>query len=122
MGDLTVGDVVEINRSIVDRFGVTFGVLNMGNLDFVVESAMHSQDVFRKAAELMYGIARGHPFMDGNKRTAFEAAFLTLDSFGIALKVEPKEAEDFMLRIVSSESLTVREVEMWIRRHGDWYE
>ena len=110
---------MEINRSITRESGAEFGIINVGNLEFIVEKAMHTRNVFRKAADFLCGISRGHPFLDGNKRTAFEAARMILKLQGVGFKVGAVEAEEFMVNLASSESLTVKEAELWIRGHSD---
>ena len=53
-------------------------------------------DVFTVAASLAYGIARNHPFIDGNKRTSFAAAMTFLYLNGYELSVETQDdAIDF---------------------------
>lgn len=68
------------------------------------------------AAAYAFGIARNHPFVDGNKRTAFVAleTFLVLN--GKALTVDDAEAVSVMLRLAAGE-LSERELADWIRRH-----
>lgn len=118
MKELTRDNLIEINKSL-NKFGVDFGVISGGNLDFTIEKAAHCQGVFRKAAIVMHGVAVGHPFLDGNKRTAFEAAGFLLSLHGIDLNVEPDEGERFMLRLVSPEGITITETEIWVRKHSD---
>lgn len=45
-------------------------------------------------------IARGHPFNDGNKRTAFAAAIAFLRLNGYSIKATPKELESLAQSIV----------------------
>ena len=49
-------------------------------------------DLFDLAAAYAYGIARNHPFVDGNKRTAFVAArtFLLINGYQIAASKEDR--------------------------------
>lgn len=117
--DVTKEEIIRINREIAAEFGNVFGMINESNLDFLMAKIRNIKDTFRKAAEILYGIARGHPFLDGNKRTAFQTTFALLLRNGISLKVDPAEGEAFMMHAATEESLTVREVEIWIRRHSD---
>ncbi len=50
-------------------------------LEFIVWKVAETRGVDRKAATLLMEISRRRPFMDGNKRTAFESmlAFLELN-------------------------------------------
>lgn len=49
-------------------------------------------DVFELAATLAFGIARNHPFVDGNKRMAFITAFMTLRLNGVYLDASERDA------------------------------
>lgn len=42
------------------------------------KAAYGDPDVFQLAAAYLFGVARNHPFADGNKRTAFLAAYAFL--------------------------------------------
>ena len=68
------------------------------------------------AAEYAFGIARNHPFADGNKRTAWVLARLFLALNDHALRFEPAEAIKAMLALAAGE---LSEVEMadWFRQH-----
>lgn len=115
---ITKGEIIEINRKVTSSYGEAFGMINEGNLDFLSSKIVHIEDPFRAAAELLCGIARGHPFLDGNKRTAYQSASLHLEKSGIDLAVDPEEGETFMLKAASSESLTLKEAREWIRSHS----
>ncbi len=116
--DITKEEIVELNRKIVELFGGHTGLQNEANLDFALLKAENAKDIYRKAAELMYWINKGHPFLDGNKRTAFEAARIFLLANDIKLKFGENDAEDFMVKMAQPETLSVKEVEIWIREHG----
>ncbi len=45
------------------------------------------------AAAYLYHICRGHPFLDGNKRTALAAAGVFLEVNAILLRATPRELE-----------------------------
>ena len=66
------------------------------------------------AADYAFDIARDHPFIDGNKRTAFVAMELCLELNGFRLDATDEEALMTMLRLAASES-TEGEFAAWIR-------
>ncbi|MBR0654162.1 type II toxin-antitoxin system death-on-curing family toxin [Plastoroseomonas arctica] len=49
-------------------------------------------DLFRLAAAYAFGLARNHPFADGNKRAAFIAAVTFLEFNGMATNLDEGEA------------------------------
>jgi death-on-curing protein len=57
-----------------------------------------------------------HPFVDGNKRTAFEIAKAFLQLNGQYLEVEDDEAFSTLISVAKGE-LNLKNVELWIRKH-----
>lgn len=66
------------------------------------------------AAAYAFGIARNHPFVDGNKRTAWVFARLFLALNGVALRFTPEDAIRAMLALAGGE-LSEEEVAAWFR-------
>ncbi len=119
--EITKREILELNKNIIEEYGGSIGLQNEGNLDFILAKVRNAKDVYRKAAELMHGINQGHPFLDGNKRTAFESAKIFLLANSIRLKVDEKPAEEFMIKMAQPEKLSIREVEIWIKGHSEKY-
>ncbi len=73
-------------------------------------------DVAALAAAYAYGIARNHPFVDGNKRTAAVVAetFLMLNGYGL----DASDAELVVAFVaLASGDLSEDELAGWFRRH-----
>ena len=66
-------------------------------------AAYGEPDVAALAAAYGYGIARNHPFIDGNKRTAFVAAFTFLRLNGIAIRPDPAKGVRMMEEIAAGQ-------------------
>jgi death-on-curing protein len=60
-------------------------------------------DLATSAAAYAFGLARNHPFIDGNKRTAFVAAELFLDLNGMVLAASDADCVLTMLRLAAGE-------------------
>jgi death-on-curing protein len=67
------------------------------------------------AASYAFGIARNHPFVDGNKRTAWVFARLFLALNGVALSFEPEDAIRAMLALAAGK-LGEEAVADWFRQ------
>lgn len=74
-------------------------------------------DAAALAACYGFGIARNHPFIDGNKRTAFLATGLFLALNGLRLTATQAEATLTMLALAAGE-LPEDEFAEWIRQHS----
>ena len=70
------------------------------------------------AAAYAFGIARNHPFVDGNKRTAWVAARLFLALNGIGLNFDKADATLMVQRLAAGE-LGEDEVTAWFAGHID---
>lgn len=110
-----------LQRETLAEFGGLSGIRDEGlflsalarprNL-FVYEEVT---DISRLAAAYAYGIARNHPFNDGNKRAAFLAIGMFLAINGFLLKVEPTEAVNTMLALAAGD-LTELDLASWIEK------
>lgn len=76
-----------------------------------------SPDAAALAAAYGFGIARNHPFVDGNKRTAFVAVELFLDLNGHDLLADDADCVLTMLHLAAGE-LSEEAFAAWIRQHS----
>jgi death-on-curing protein len=65
-------------------------------------------DIFAKAAALLQSLARNHALIDGNKRTAWAAAWTFLYINGVALgRFDVDDAEAFMNDLATNSDLDI---------------
>lgn len=74
-------------------------------------------DFAELAASYGFGLAKNHPFVDGNKRAAFLAVGLFLYLNGYRLQATQAEATLAMLALAGSE-ITESEFAQWVRDHA----
>jgi death-on-curing protein len=80
-------------------------------------AAYGDPDLFDLAAAYARGIVQNHPFVDGNKRTAFVVAVSFLDLNGQELLAPEAEAAVAFLRLAAGE-LSEAELAEWLRRNS----
>ncbi|TVR99801.1 MAG: type II toxin-antitoxin system death-on-curing family toxin [Rhodospirillales bacterium] len=120
-------DVVWIERAVVlalhERLLVVHGgppgVRDQGLLDSALARPRHlatygTPDVCALAAAYAAGIVRNHPFVDGNKRTAFMAAYVFLSRNGRRLTAPEDAATQAMLALAAAD-LEEGEFARWLR-------
>ena len=73
-------------------------------------------DLPRLAADYAFGIARNHPFRDGNKRTAFLAAVVYLGLNGLVFEASDEEVAETML-LVAAGDLQEEDIAVWLKAH-----
>lgn len=77
----------------------------------------HSDDPFVRAAYYLQRISTRHPFVEGNKRTAFLTAAFILLKDGNCTIVEDKKENNEFVRSVAAGNTCEEEVEGWLREH-----
>lgn len=95
------------DRQLAEHGGLA-GVRDPGMLESALGRPLNKfnygeSDPFVLAASYAYGIARNHPFVDGNKRTAWVMARLFLKLNGVALAFDKADAIRTMLALAAGE-------------------
>lgn len=117
----TADQVIQMHDEILERSGGEPGVLHRGPIEAALERArwgpfVGEGDLADRAALLIRGIAQEHPFVDGNKRTAFEVAETFLARNGIDLRASDEEIIALLLRVARGEA-SRDTIATWIRKH-----
>lgn len=73
-------------------------------------------DLATLAAAYAFGVAKNHPFIDGNKRAALVGAYTFLAINGFELEVPETEAVSMILGTANG-TLPEQELAAWIRLH-----
>jgi death-on-curing protein len=116
---------VEMALAIHDRqlaeHGGLAGVRDSGALDSALARPVNQwtygeDDRSALAAAFAFGIARNHPFSDGNKRTAWVLARLFLALNGVRITYEPLDAIRTVQSLAAGE-LSEDELADWFRGH-----
>jgi death-on-curing protein len=112
-----------LHRESLKEHSGAAGLRDSGLLDSALSRAQNifayegADDVFRLAAAYAFGIARNHPFVDGNKRAAFIAAGLFLALNGARLKADKAEAAAIVLDLAAG-TLSEAQFADWLRRNS----
>jgi death-on-curing protein len=98
------------------------GIRDEGLLDSALTRpenlALYGQpDVFDCAAAYAFGLAKNHPFIDGNKRAGFLGAGMFLRLNGYRLTASQQDATLTMLALAASE-LSEADYADWLRQHS----
>ena len=113
---LTVADVLAIHADQISTYGGAEGVRDPGQLEaalFRPQSGYYA-DVIAEAAALWESLSQNHPFVDGNKRTAFAATFTFLAINGVELTAGAEEAWTFLSRLYDRRELTFDALDAWL--------
>lgn len=103
---LTVADVLGLHATLLRRYGGAEGIRDMG----AVESALfrpqcgYYTDIVEEACALLESLLINHPFVDGNKRTAFAACDVFLRINGKYIRGDSLFIYDMMIRWLGMEA------------------
>ncbi|MDP2974172.1 MAG: type II toxin-antitoxin system death-on-curing family toxin [Candidatus Diapherotrites archaeon] len=103
--------VININMQFTDG-----SVRSEAEIDHIVFKVAGTRGIDRKAATLLLEIARRHPFVDGNKRTAFESMLSLLELNGKKLEVGPTSRFNVVVWAVKPRT-NIEEIVVWIANH-----
>ena len=120
MGDyLRVIEVLAIHAMVIDEFGGTDGVHDLGALESAVfrPQTGYYEDPIAEAAALFESIIQNHPFPDGNKRTALAAADVHRRMNGLELAGDSMDHHRFIIALMEAGDLDWRAVDSWLRRN-----
>jgi death-on-curing protein len=106
-------------------FGGSDGVRDRGLLDSALSRpknlfayAERALTMANLAAAYAVGISSNHPFVDGNKRTAMQVAFVFLEFNGFPVIASQEEACLTFLSLAAGE-LTEEELALWLAEHTE---
>jgi death-on-curing protein len=113
--------VLAMHSKALARHGGADGVRDPGLLESALarplnRAAYGEPDVIELAALYALAIGRNHPFIDGNKRTAYLALEVFLALNGLRLTATDAEAVVAILAMASGD-LTDDEFILWVREH-----
>lgn len=107
---LEIADVLDIHQILIEQLGGMSGVRDEGLLESALSQPKASffgellhPTIHEQAAAYLYHLAKNHPFLDGNKRTAYGAmeAFLRLNGYNLALSNE--ESYNMVIQVAQGE-------------------
>jgi death-on-curing protein len=113
--------VLSLHEELLSEHGGTPGIRDEGLLDSALARPqnIHSYgntDLFTLAAAYITGIIRNHPFIDGNKRTAFMTGYVFLSRNGKELIADEAEATQIMLALASTK-VSEEDFALWIKKN-----
>lgn len=87
---LSLPDILGIHAELVETFGGLEGIRDPGGVEAALfrPQCGYYEDIFEEAAALFESLLINHPFIDGNKRTAWASCDVFLRINGVTLAVD----------------------------------
>ena len=116
----TMSQIERLYRRVIQMTGGESGYLSRSNLEYLLDTVRdvgerleRKRAITKKAAFLLYNIVVLHPFVNGNKRTAYELVRLFLQANGYDIDASPHDEYKFLLDVASGKAAAA-DVERWI--------
>ena len=115
----TIEEVVAIHDVAIHEFGGSLGLRDAGALDSALMRPQlgYYNDILEEAAALMESLAMNHPFVDGNKRTAFYATDTFLRKNGQFIDCNNDETYRFFMGLFETNSFRFAQLHAWLEQH-----
>jgi death on curing protein len=119
---LTMAEVLAMHADQIERYGGSHGVRDPGLLEAALfrPQTGYYADLIEEASALWESMSQNHPFIDGNKRTAFAATYTFLAINGARLTAGARETEDFVLSLYGENQFTFDNLVLRLRAHVDF--
>lgn len=118
---IDVEDALALHQLSIQNYGGADGVRDIGLLQSALArpqnlAAYAAVDTVLLAASYGFGVARNHPFIDGNKRTAFLCCAAFLLEHGLKLTATEAEAAAAFLELAAG-NISEDALAAWLRHN-----
>ena len=113
---IRVDDILAIHADQIERYVGGEGIRDPGLLEAALfrPQTGYYPTLIDEAAALWESLSQNHPFVDGNKHTAFAATYVFLAINGLEITATDDEAQDFVLGLYDTSSVTFDNLRVWL--------
>lgn len=118
---ISIKEVEIIHNILIDKFGGSKGIRDKALLESALSrqfATFNNKDLYstpvEKASAILESIVINHPFVDGNKRTAYTLMRLILLENELDLVASQDEKYNFVISISTGE-YRLEEIKKWIQ-------
>ena len=103
----------------IERYGGSHGVRDHGLLEAALYRPQtgYYADLIEEAAALWESLSQNHPFVDGNKRTAFAATYTFLAINGARITADAQQVYLFVSGLYKKNQFNFDRLVPWLRTH-----
>lgn len=118
---ITLIEAITFHEEQIELYGGSPGIRDLGALEAALfrPQTGYYQDLIEEAAALWESMAQNHPFVDGNKRTAFDVTDTFLRINGVSITATPDNVIAFIYALYNARSFNFAEITAWLRENTD---
>ena len=112
-----------IHLDQMKQHGGSLGIRDIGLLESALDRPKNTyhykpkSSLFELASSLGIGIAKNHPFIDGNKRTSFLLMYVFLANNGFTIETSENEVVRIMIKVAEG-SIQEPELAIWLEKNS----
>jgi death-on-curing protein len=113
---VTTADALFFHKQLIEHYGGAPGIRDAGAL----ESALHRPQtgyydtIVHEAAALLESLVQNHPFIDGNKRTAFAVVDVFLRINGYIITADSAAVYDKFIKLLEQGTFDMEHLVPWL--------
>lgn len=114
---ITLVEALTIHTDQIDRYGGSYGIRDKGLLEAALfrPQTGYYNDLIQESAALWESLAQNHPFIDGNKRTAFAVTYTFLALNGVLILADAEMAYNFISELYRNNKFEFEILDQWLR-------
>lgn len=114
---ITLVEALTIHTDQIDRYGGSYGIRDKGLLEAALfrPQTGYYNDLIQESAALWESLAQNHPFIDGNKRTAFAVTYTFLALNGVLISADAEMAYSFISELYRNNNFAFEILDQWLR-------
>ena len=111
-----IGEAIAIHDALIEEFGGAPGIRDEGALAAALMRPQlgYYDSLIEEAGALLESLANNHPFVDGNKRTAFAVTDTFLHLNGYYIDCDSRESYDFFMRLFETHAFRYAQLHSWL--------
>jgi death-on-curing protein len=119
---VTTADALFFHKHLIERYGGAPGIRDVGAL----ESALHRPQtgyydtIIHEAAALLESLVQNHPFVDGNKRTAFAVVDVFLRINGYVITARSEAVYDRFIQLLEQGAFDMEHLVPWLEEIAEF--
>ena len=116
---LTTIEVLAIHSDQIERYGGARGIRDQGLLEAALfrPQTGYYADLIEEAAALWESLSQNHPFVDGNKRVGFAAAYTFLAINGFRFTAGADATIAFLTSLYEGNQFAFEKLVPWLREN-----
>lgn len=113
---LTTVEVLAIHSDQIERYGGSQGIRDPGLLEAALfrPQTGYYADLIEEAGALWESLSQNHPFIDGNKRTAFAATYTFLAINNWRITADPDATYSFVFTLYETNQFNFDKLVPWL--------